>query len=306
MLQPRSNRGIAFLFPAESDHWLSLLRMGLGIQLVLYCCALRRDWVYLLTGSDSGLINRYVSELFVVTQSRGIPVISWFVEPMKRAGFKEDDALWLVWTVLLAAGVALLVGFLCRTAAVTAWLLHLAVAKSGGLTSYGVENFMTIGLFYLMLAPTPDRLAIDRRLWRTAPPKPEAVGFFRRCLQLHLCIVYFYGGATKALGAGWWSGLNLWRALTRPPFDTIPANVLASWSAILPALGIAIILIEILYPFLVWSATLRRASLIVVCGMHTMIGVAMAMPLFALVMIVLNVAAFGPRERLSSRCAANE
>ena len=69
---------------------------------------------------------------------------------------------------MLVAAVLLLAGFFCRAAAVTCWLLHLCAAKSGMLVSYGVDHLMTVGLFYLMLSPLPDRLALDARL--SAPP----------------------------------------------------------------------------------------------------------------------------------------
>ena len=35
-----------------------------------------------------------------------------------------------------------------------------------------------------------------------------------------------FSGLTKLLGSGWWNGESLWRALTRPPFDMVPSEVL--------------------------------------------------------------------------------
>ena len=58
--------------------------------------------------------------------------------------------------------------------------------------------------------------------------------------------------------------------------------------------GIFICLLEIGYPFFIWSDKTRKTWLICICAMHILIGVAMGMYLFSLVMIVLNVAAFGP------------
>jgi hypothetical protein len=51
-----------FLFPTDSDAWLSILRVGLGFQITLYSLSLRNDWNYLFAGADSGLIDRRLTE----------------------------------------------------------------------------------------------------------------------------------------------------------------------------------------------------------------------------------------------------
>ena len=84
----------------------------------------------------------------------------------------------------------------------------------------GMDNFMTIGLFYLMLLPLPDRFSLDWRLRALRPKNPRLLGFWRRVLQLHLCLIYFFSGLTKCLGSGWWDGSNVWRALIRPRHST--------------------------------------------------------------------------------------
>ena len=70
-------------------------------------------------------------------------------------------------------------------------------------------------------------------------------------------------------------------------------------AAILPAIGIGVWLLEFGYAFLIWPRQTRNIWLALTCAG---IGVAMGMHLFAMVMIVLNVAAFGP----ASACAASE
>ena len=273
---------------------MAILRVGLGLHLAAYCFALRSSWNHLLANTSGGLIGREVAEAFISIQSPWIPKISWLLKLATAAGIDEQSALSTVWGALFCAALLLIAGFFCRAAAIFSWLLHLCVAKSGGLVSYGVDNLMTIGLFYLMLSPLPDRYALDA-IWRRRPPGDAALlGFFRRVLQVHLCIIYFFGGLTKALGSGWWNGENIWRALTRPPFDVLPTETVASWAAILPALGISVWVIELLYPMLIWPSKTRLIWLVLICLMHFGIGFAMGMHLFAAVMIVLNVAAFGP------------
>ena len=158
---------------------------------------------------------------------------------------------------------------------------------------YGADNFMTMGLFYLMLSPLPDQYSLDHRLVKTKPKDPQLLGFWRRVLQVHLCLVYFFGGLAKCLGSGWWDGSNLWRALTRPPFDIISPDILIRFKYLLPILGISICLIELGYVFFIWMKKTRFVWLVCIVGMHIAIGLTMGMYLFALIMIVLNLAAFG-------------
>jgi hypothetical protein len=97
----------------------------------------------------------------------------------------------------------------------------------------------------------------------------------------------------KLLGSGWWNGSNLWRALIRPPFNLVSPDILVRFNYALPILGISICLIEIGYPVFIWMKKTRFFWLVCILSMHAAIGLTMGMYLFGLVMIVLNLAAFG-------------
>jgi len=295
MMKPRKERLRAFLFARELDQWLGLLRVGLGLQVTLYSLAVQNDWIYLFGGAGEGLNGRALSEGLLAADSPLVPRLGWLISVAGFAGISESMALTLIWWTLFVAGLWLFLGFFSRGAAIAAWFSHLCVAKSGGLVAYGVDNFMTIGLFYLMWAPLPDRWSLDwRRRGKAQATDPRLSGFFRRVLQIHLCIIYLTSGIAKCLGSGWWNGSNVWRALTRPPFDVLPPEVLVHGKFFFPLAGAFVCLLEAGYPFLVWSRRTRLSSLLAICLMHLMIGLAMGMYLFALVMIILNLAAFGP------------
>jgi uncharacterized membrane protein YphA (DoxX/SURF4 family) len=289
-MQTSRERLLGFLFPADTDNWLAVLRTGLGFAVMFYSSSLRNDWNYLLSGTD-----RYLAEALLSVESHFVPRLGWPVALAAQVGLREETVLSLAWICLFASGCGLLLGLACRVSAVLAWFFHLCAAKSGGFVSYGMDNFMTIGLFYLMLSPLPDRYSLDWRLRELPPKDPQFVGFWRRVLQLHLCVVYFFSGLTKCLGRGWWDGSNIWRSLIRPPFNIIDPEILVRWKHLFPVAGIFICLLEITYPFFIWNDKTRKIWLICICAMHIGIGVTMGMYLFSLVMIVLNVAAFGPR-----------
>ena len=284
---------MSFLFPAETDKWLTFLRIGLGLQVAVYALFLKSDWQYLFASTGKGLVSRELGDAITSFDSPLIPKLGWLVALGNHIGIGEEATLSIAWACLLCMGLLLLPGLFCRPAAIIAWFLHLCAAESGGLLVYGADNFMTTGLFYLMLSPLPDRYSLDHRLVKTQPKDPQLLGFWRRVLQLHLCFVYFFGGLAKCLGSGWWDGTNLWRALTRPPFTIVPPDILVRLKYVLPILGISICLIELGYVVFIWMKKTRFFWLVCILAMHVAIGLTMGLYLFALVMIVLNLAAFG-------------
>src|SRR5881296_1544851 len=300
-------RLLQFLFPVESDGWLIVLRLGLGLQVILYSLSLLNDWNYLFAATGKGLITRNLAEALLSLESPFVPRLGWLIALGAHVGLGEETVLSAAWICLLAAGCGLLTGLFCRCSAILAWFLHLCAAKSGAFVSYGGDNFMTIVLFYLILSPLPDRYSLDWRLRKSRSNDSRLLGFWRRVLQLHLCVIYFFSGLTKCLGSGWWDGSSVWRALIRPPFNIIDPEILVRWNYVFPVAGIFVCLLEITYPFFIWNSQTRKIWLVCICAMHVGIGVTMGMYLFALIMIVLNVAAFGPglmrteRARISFR-----
>src|ERR1051325_8175724 len=288
-----------FLFPRAADRWLTLLRVGLGLQILFYGLSFRRDWNTLFAGEGSAFISRDLTEAILKIDNPFGPQIGWFV------ALGEPTTLSILWLLLFGAGCALVLGLFCRSSAVIIWLLHLCAAKSGDFFAYGLDNLMTIGLFYLAIAPLPDGYALDSKLWRAKQINPARLGFHRRLLQLHLCVIYFFSGLTKCLGAGWWNGASIWRALTRPPFNVIPLDLLTSWQFVFPFLGIAVCVIETGYPVFIWPRRTRLVWLVCILGMHIAIGLSMGLLLFASIMLVLNVAAFGPGSSLMARQRAS-
>jgi len=290
-------RFIDFLFPSENDRWLSVLRIGLGLQTAVYALFLRSDWHYLFASSGKGLIGREVGEAITSFDSPLIPKLGWLIALGRAVNMSEETVLSVAWACLLCAACFLLLGLFCRPAAIVAWFLHLCAAESGGLLAYGADNFMTTALFYLMLSPLPDRYAFDQWVVKTKPKHPQLLGFWRRVLQVHLCFVYFIGGLAKCLGNGWWNGANLWRSLIRPPFSLVAPDILVRFKYALPVLGISICLLEVGYPVFIWIKKTRRIWLVCILAMHAAIGLLMGLYLFALIMIVMNLAAFGTNGR---------
>jgi len=292
-----------FFFYRESDCWVSVLRIGLGLQVICLSLALRKDWTYLLSTGGRALISRDLTEAALNAESSFIPRLGWLIEVGNQFSLPESITLRFTWLVLMLAGCLLVVGLFSRIAAILAWFLYLCVVRSVGYFSYGVDNLTIIGLFYLMIAPLGDRMSLDSIFWHRSSNR-DLLPFFRRILQIHLCLIYFFGGVSKLAGIGWWNGTSLWRALTVPPFHFVNPELVVRSKMFLPAAGLAICALELFYPIFIWLRPTRTFWLVSICTMHLMIGLTMGMFLFAFIMIVLNLAAFATFESFTRRLRA--
>jgi len=155
---------IEFLFPPESDKWLAVLRIGMGLQVVVFTLFLRSDWHYLFAGTGKGLVSRELGEAITSFDSPLIPKLGWLVALGGHAGISEETVLTLAWACLLCMGCCLLLGLFSRPAATIASFLHLSVAEIGGILAFGAEHFMSMGLFFLMLSRLTGRYAAAHRM----------------------------------------------------------------------------------------------------------------------------------------------
>src|SRR5207249_4587249 len=124
-------------------------------------------------------------------ESHFVPRLGWFVASAAQVSIHEEAVLSIAWACLLGVGCGLLVGVASRFSAISAWLLHLCVAKSGGFVSYGMDTFLTLGLFYLMLLPLSERYSLDWRLRNSHSHNRRILGHSPPDNQSHQCPLYF-------------------------------------------------------------------------------------------------------------------
>src|SRR2546427_4459338 len=171
-LRAWGNDLIDFLFPPETDKWLTVLRIGLGLQVAVYALFLKSDWHYLFAGTGKGLLSRKLGEAIVSFDSPFIPKLGWLIAFGGHIGVGEETVLSVAWACLLCAGCCLLLGLFCRPAAIIAWFLHLCAAESGGFLAYGGHNFFMIWRFFFLLSPLPDPDSLYHPLVKTKHKEP--------------------------------------------------------------------------------------------------------------------------------------
>ncbi|MFC6101491.1 hypothetical protein [Olivibacter domesticus] len=242
-----------------------ILAHGLGLLLFISMLMLWDDLPQLY-GTDALLPDDllYLRQDFII--GKQLQLLSDALGGVKSLGF-----LYLTLCVLLCFRVG------GRYLAALLLLLHLSFFRSVIFFTYGFDQLATIALFYCIMLPS--------------------TGFIY-LLRVHICLIYFFAGLDKLLGATWWNGEALYKALTLPNGhqDLLPLlHWLAQWSLLYKVSGIAVWLSEITYPlfFLLKDYRYRLWYAIV---FHLSIAYIMQLYLFSGVMLLLNFAASPPRK----------
>jgi hypothetical protein len=223
---------------------------------------------------------------------RYLPQIRHICKLLQPMGVTEEQTVLFLFYLNVTTLICLLIGLFTRIAAVLAFFLAYLFMYAGYETSYGVSIFMQIALFYQLFLPSNHALALDTRLWKTRRESVKSFG--RKLLQFHMIMMYASSALEKAIGTQWWNGEAMWRSLSLPYHNRFDV----SWLAYAPWLsvvgGILVLLTEIGYVFYMWIPRVRVLGLIVIVLLHLLIAILLGLYLFGLLMIVLNLGAFGP------------
>lgn len=276
----------------EEDHYfLSFFRIVIALLVLVHFCATWRDFS-LLYGSD-GVLARDLAELFKEGWIPSFSQISAFLTDTVSSA--ESTNILLFKGLFVVAAVLLALGLFTRPAAVVLLALHLVLAKGSYLYAYGIDYFKTIALFYCCIFPVGGQASLDNRLFRArkhALPNPTP---FRRVLQLHISLAYFFSGLDKMVGFNWRNGEAVWKALHLPYNKTELGSLLtplAQWPFLFVLMGWAVVLIELCYPAFIFPRKTRAVWLSLTVLMHVGIMFFLNLPYFAMLMILLNLSAF--------------
>jgi hypothetical protein len=280
---------VAHLYQPSSPAPFAILRIGVA-AVILIKSALEWPWLYDLYGAY-GIVPHDITIL-----STGGSVLSFerIIVFLQSFHLNELQSLYCIQVVYSAVALMLLLGLATRTSAVCTWLLHLTFMNTAALNVYGADMFINIALFYCVVMPSGAILSLDSARLGTLGTSSVANTLWLRLLQAHLCLVYFVAGTAKYAGDQWHNGEAIWRALMNPQFrvDLFDASWIAWHPFIAVGLAWGTLILEIGYPVGMSIPISRRAWLLGIISMHIGIGLFLGLYLFAIIMIVLNLAAF--------------
>lgn len=201
-----------------------------------------------------------------------------------------DVMVKLFGVVYLVSLITLLLGFYTKASAFVAVFIHFVFMKSYESFLYGVDFYVSIALFYILIFNTQNYLSLDRLFRKKNITNENFNAFCLLILRIHLCISYFFGGFDKLLGFNWRNGESVWKALhlVNNPSSIINFDLLHNIT-LFTILGWVIVLIELLYPIGMNHKKTRNVWLCLIIGMHFSIALFLGLYFFAIFMIVLNV-----------------
>jgi len=290
--QLEANRFLSFFFQKDYKNktFLDFFRVSVGLFAIIHFLSCIRDFQKLF--GKNGIIPSDIQELWLLNSNYIItlPKIISFFETFK---IPEHSILNCFILAYLLFAVFLTTGLFTRVSAFFLLVLQLAIIKGAGIYMYGVDNFMTSALFYLTIFPSGYSLSLDNMIFKNR--KAINLTPFRRLIQLHLCMVYFFSGIGKALGFNWWNGEAVWKSIHLPManhYFRFDFSWLAENHLLLIFLGWSIIIIETLYPIFIWIPKTRKLWLWLTISMHFGIAIVLNLYFFATLMIILNLTAF--------------
>ena len=237
------------------------------------------------------------------------------------------DSMPILWThqcIAILVAIGMCVGVLTRLATPLAWFMTLMVCHRMTGFLFGLDQVVMMLSMYLMIAPTGSVWSIDAwlakrheksdqrsrlgqsRLGQWLFPSVKAssmVTVSTRLIQIHLCIVYLFGGIAKLRGEMWWDGTAIWFSAVAFEYQSLDLTWLGRFPVLVAIITHVTVFWEAFYCALVWQRWCRPIILAIAFAVHGGIGVFLGMITFGSMMMVANVAFIEPAwiERLFDR-----
>ena len=213
--------------------------------------------------------------------------------------------LWLHHAFTLLVTASLAVGFMTRITAPLAWLLQLMYLHRLTGTLFGLDQIVTYSAMYLMLSPCGSCYSVDawlrKRLaerrsqskplrWLLPDATPSiAANIATRLFQLHLCVIYLFGGLAKARGETWWDGTAMWYSVANYEYQSMDMTWIGDYPRVFTAMTHVTLFWEVFYCALIWPRMTRPIMLGIAVAVHGGIALFMGMITFGLMMIAANM-----------------
>jgi hypothetical protein len=288
ILREFTGRFARFFTAPISPAPLGVFRISIAAFTLLQAALWYPDWGAFL--GEDGWIQWEISKAFNQAWHLHLQDVYGVFQPLGLSSAAFVEAFFWVYA-LAAAG--LLLGWHTRLWAILAWLCHYIMMSTLPTFVYGVDIFLHISLFYMMVMPVGKAYSLDLRQGRAAGGPSWGATLAIRVLQIHLCLVYFSAGFEKMLYAAWWEGDVIWRAVAQPDFRQLDMDWLARYPWLPMLLSWFTMFIETFYFAAMWVPKIRAIWLAGIICLHLGIGIFLGLYLFGLIMILLSLAAFG-------------
>jgi hypothetical protein len=269
----------SFWFQPQPMYALGAVRIGFGVLVVL--------WGLWLLPMRDGLLSADG-----VTPTQPSFAHTWGL----FAVWNSDVAILAGVALLLVAGVAMLVGWHSRIAAIVVFVLILSFERRFPWGFNAGDALVRIEAFLLAISPCGAALSLDQRrrtgsFWsaQTRPNWPI------RLIQVQLSLIYLAAAQAKMSGTPWLDGTAVSYVLRIADIQRVPlphwfvTNALAMNAATWGALAI-----ELAVGILVWFPRFRPWVLSAGILMHLLIDIHIQIGIFSYAMFVMYLAWISP------------
>ena len=310
-----------FWFTPLRPHTLCVLRILTGAML-LYCHLVLASDLSAFIGQDAWISNEMSQQLHdgAFGPSDWARSYLWHIE--------SPTAIVVHHTLTIIVTAMFMVGLGTRVVLPLALFLQLMYLHRLTGALFGLDQIVTYTTMYLAFTPCGSCFSVDAILARRFQDKREASRYWRfllpddspsiaanigtRLLQLHLCVIYLFGGLSKARGETWWDGTAVWYAISNYEYQSLDMTWMSRYPAVISALSNATLFWEVFYCALIWPRVTRPFVLAVAFGVHASIAAFLGMITFGSMMIFANGIFLSPRlfqskqQRLADDQAAEE
>ena len=298
-----------FWFTPRLPDTLSMLRIGTGGMLLYTHLVLATDLLSFL-GESAWINNETARQLHdgAFGPSDWSWSYLWYIS--------SPSLLWMHHGLTIGVTAAFMIGLLTRFTAPLAWLLQLMYLHRLTGALFGLDQIVTYATMYLMLAPCGAKYSVDAWLGKKLSAKRKTIRWLQwllpdagpsvaaniatRLFQIHLCVIYLFGGLAKARGTSWWDGTALWYAIANYEYQSMNLTWLGAYPRVFSALSHITLFWETFYCALVWPKVTRPIVLAIAVAVHGGIAMFMGMITFGVMMIIANMIFVDP-EWLSRR-----
>jgi hypothetical protein len=204
------------------------------------------------------------------------------------------------WWLGLGCAICFTIGLNTRLSTIALFLLQASMVHACRMVTNGEDLVFRMLLFYGMFAPLNKTLAVDawlERKFRKTPRTAAPMIWPLRLMQLNIVLVYVISLPNKlADDICWWDGTAIYWTMMNRTWCRHPGWLIFAEWPVSALMTYGTILVEGLFPILVWFPRTRLLSLAAIASMHLGIALVLQHVTFFTLSMVCSFWVFVPPE----------